>query len=115
MPVWFRRNSKFLIAVCLLVSFCFVAGEAQTRRKKRSRRAAKPAARVQDDRAPRWVAGCVLTLWPRSGVEEMRAGRGSTAGRGLLGDCDRARIVERRGHSDFDPSSAVGVDAERRA
>ena len=43
MPVWFRRNSKFLIAVCLLDSFCFVAGEALTRRKKRARRTTKHA------------------------------------------------------------------------
>jgi preprotein translocase subunit SecD len=38
-----RSCIKFLIAVCLVISFCLVAGNAQTRRKKRSKRAA-PAA-----------------------------------------------------------------------
>ena len=44
MPVWFRSYIKFLIAICLVVSFCLVEGEAQTRRKRRSRRTTKPAA-----------------------------------------------------------------------
>jgi hypothetical protein len=44
MPVWFRSYFKFLIAICLLVSFCLIEGEAQTRRKKRARRATKPPA-----------------------------------------------------------------------
>jgi chromosome segregation ATPase len=35
---------KFLIAVCLVVSFCLAEGDAQTRRKKRTRRASAPAA-----------------------------------------------------------------------
>ena len=43
MPVWIRKYVKFLIAACLIVSFCLVEGDAQTRRKRRSRRA-KPAA-----------------------------------------------------------------------
>src|ERR1044071_8979333 len=43
MPVWIRNYVKVLIAACLVVSFCLVEGDAQTRRKKRSRRAA-PAA-----------------------------------------------------------------------
>ena len=43
MPVWIRNYVKILIAACLVVSFCLVEGEAQTRRKKRTRRTA-PAA-----------------------------------------------------------------------
>jgi chromosome segregation ATPase len=43
MPGRIRSYIKFLIAVCLVVSFCLVEGDAQTRRKKRSRRAT-PAA-----------------------------------------------------------------------
>lgn len=43
MPGRIRLYIKFLVAVCLVVSFCLVEGSAQTRRKKRSRRAA-PAA-----------------------------------------------------------------------
>jgi small-conductance mechanosensitive channel len=38
MPVWIRNYVKVLIAACLVVSFCLVEGEAQTRRKKRTRR-----------------------------------------------------------------------------
>ena len=43
MPVWIRNYVKVLIAVCLVVSFCLVEGNAQTRRKKRTRKSA-PAA-----------------------------------------------------------------------
>ena len=43
MPVWIRNYVKVLIAACLVVSFCLVEGDAQTRRKKRARRPA-PAA-----------------------------------------------------------------------
>lgn len=43
MPGRIRSYIKFLIAVCLVVSFCLAEGDAQTRRKKRTRRAA-PAA-----------------------------------------------------------------------
>jgi chromosome segregation ATPase len=43
MPVWIRNYIKFLIAACLIVSFCVVEGDAQKRRKKRVRRSA-PAA-----------------------------------------------------------------------
>src|ERR1043165_178639 len=43
MPSRFRSYIKFLVAFCLIVSFCLVEGEAQTRRKKRARRSA-PAA-----------------------------------------------------------------------
>jgi len=43
MPVWIRNYVKVLIAACLVVSFCLVEGDAQTRRKKRARRTA-PAA-----------------------------------------------------------------------
>ena len=38
MPVWIRNYVKILIAACLVVSFCLVEGDAQTRRKKRARR-----------------------------------------------------------------------------
>jgi len=41
MPDSFRSYIKFLIAACLVLSFCLANVEAQTRRKKR-RRAAKP-------------------------------------------------------------------------
>ena len=43
MPDLFRSYIKFLIAAGLVLSFCLVNVEAQTRRKKRSRRVAKPA------------------------------------------------------------------------
>jgi len=43
MPVWIRNYIKFLIAACLIVSFCLVEGDAQTRRKKKRRRSV-PAA-----------------------------------------------------------------------
>jgi chromosome segregation ATPase len=43
MPVWIRNYVKVLIAACLVVSFCFVEGDAQKRRKRRARRTA-PAA-----------------------------------------------------------------------
>jgi len=43
MPVWIRNYVKVFIAACLVVSFCFVEGDAQTRRKKRTRKSA-PAA-----------------------------------------------------------------------
>src|ERR1041384_362613 len=43
MPGRIRNYIKFFVAVCLVVSFCLVEGDAQTRRKKRTRRAV-PAA-----------------------------------------------------------------------
>jgi len=43
MPVWIRNYVKVLIAACLVVTFCLVEGDAQTRRKKRTRKAT-PAA-----------------------------------------------------------------------
>jgi len=43
MPVGIRNYLKTLVAACLVVSFCFVQADAQTRRKKRTRRA-QPAA-----------------------------------------------------------------------
>ena len=43
MPGRIRSYIKFLVAVCLVVSFCVTEGDAQKRRKKRSRRAV-PAA-----------------------------------------------------------------------
>jgi DNA repair exonuclease SbcCD ATPase subunit len=42
MPVWIRSYVKFLIAICLVISFCLIEGDAQTRRKRRARRT-KPA------------------------------------------------------------------------
>ncbi len=44
MPNRIRSFIKLLVAFCLIVSFCLVEGEAQTRRKKRTRRATAPAA-----------------------------------------------------------------------
>jgi phage shock protein A len=44
MPVWIRSHIKFLIALCLVISFCLIEGDAQTRRKKRVRRSTKPVA-----------------------------------------------------------------------
>ena len=43
MPVWIRNYVKVLIAACLVVTFCLVDADAQTRRKKRARRST-PAA-----------------------------------------------------------------------
>ncbi len=45
MPVWIRNYVKVLIAACLVVSFCLVEGDAQTRRKKRTRKSAPAAPR----------------------------------------------------------------------
>lgn len=45
MPVSFRNYIKVLIAACLVVSFCLVEANAQTRRKKRTRRATPPVVR----------------------------------------------------------------------
>ena len=44
MPVWIRNYVKVLIAACLVISFCLVEGDAQTRRKKKRARRAAPAA-----------------------------------------------------------------------
>ena len=44
MPVWIRNYVKILIAACLVVSFCLVEGDAQTRRRKKRTRKAVPAA-----------------------------------------------------------------------
>ena len=43
MPVRLRNYSKIFISLCLILTFCLIEGEAQTRRK-RTRRTAKPAA-----------------------------------------------------------------------
>jgi DNA repair exonuclease SbcCD ATPase subunit len=43
MPVRFRSYIKVLITVCLAISFCLVEADAQTRRKRRTRRAPRPA------------------------------------------------------------------------
>ncbi len=34
MPVWIRSYIKFLIAACLVVSFCLVEADAQTPQEK---------------------------------------------------------------------------------
>ena len=44
MPVCIRNYVKVLIAACLVISFCLVEGDAQTRRKKKRARHAAPAA-----------------------------------------------------------------------
>jgi hypothetical protein len=38
MPVWIRNYLKVVVAACLVISFCVINGDAQTRRKKRARR-----------------------------------------------------------------------------
>lgn len=45
MPVSFRNYIRVLIAACLVVSFCLVEANAQTRKKKRARRTTPPVAR----------------------------------------------------------------------
>ena len=61
MPVWIRSYIKFLIAVCLVISFCLMEGEAQTRKKRRTRRATKPRCQACDyksaNRASRSASG----------------------------------------------------------
>ena len=42
MPVRLRNYSKLFISLCLILTFCLIEGEAQTRRKK-TRRTSKPA------------------------------------------------------------------------
>ena len=43
MPVRLRNYSKIFISLCLILTFCLIEGEAQTRRK-RTRRTTRPAA-----------------------------------------------------------------------
>lgn len=43
MPVRFGSYSKILIGLFLILGFCLIEGEAQTRRKKRTRRTTRPA------------------------------------------------------------------------
>jgi len=43
MPVRLRNYSKILITVCLILTVGLITGEAQTRKKKRTRRATRPA------------------------------------------------------------------------
>jgi chromosome segregation ATPase len=43
MPVRLRNYTKIFISLCLILTFCLIEGDAQTRRK-RTRRASKPAA-----------------------------------------------------------------------
>lgn len=45
MPSRIRSYTKLLVAFCLIVSFCLAQGEAQTRRKKRTRRSTPAAPR----------------------------------------------------------------------
>lgn len=44
MPARIRKYIKILITACLLVSFCVIEADAQTNRRRRTRRATKPAA-----------------------------------------------------------------------
>lgn len=44
MPVRFGNYSKILISFCLILTFCVMEGEAQTRRKRTRRSSRKPAA-----------------------------------------------------------------------
>ena len=43
MPVRLRTYARILVSLSLILAFCLIEGEAQTRRKKRTRRATKPA------------------------------------------------------------------------
>jgi chromosome segregation ATPase len=43
MPVRLRNYSKILISLCLILTFCLIEGEAQTRKKRTRRSTAKPA------------------------------------------------------------------------
>ena len=43
MPVRLKNYSKILVVLGLIFSFCLIEGEAQTRRKKRTRRTTRPA------------------------------------------------------------------------
>lgn len=43
MPAWFPRYFGFIVAICVVISICVVEGDAQTRRKRRTRRATTPA------------------------------------------------------------------------
>ena len=43
MPVRFKNYSKILVVLGLILSFCLIEGEAQTRRRKRTRRTTRPA------------------------------------------------------------------------
>lgn len=45
MPVRFRNYIRILVAASLVVSFCLIEAEGQTRRKKRTRRTTQPVAR----------------------------------------------------------------------
>lgn len=44
MPAWIRNYVKFLVAASLIVGFCLIEADGQTRRKKRTTRKAAPAA-----------------------------------------------------------------------
>lgn len=43
MPVRFQNYSKILLSLCLILTFCLIEGEAQTRRKRTRRSTARPA------------------------------------------------------------------------
>ena len=68
MPVSFRNYIKVLIAACLVVSFCLVEANAQTRRKRRTRRATAPVVRP------------VITNPPIAPAEETTPAEGSETG-----------------------------------
>lgn len=44
MPNRLRNYSRVVIGVCLILTFCIMEGDAQTRKKRRTRRASPPAA-----------------------------------------------------------------------
>ena len=44
MRINIRNYGKILISVCLMLTFCLVEGEAQTRKRKKTRRTSRPAA-----------------------------------------------------------------------
>jgi chromosome segregation ATPase len=44
MPVRLKNHLKIVVSLLLVLTFCVIEGEAQTKRKKRTRRSTKPAA-----------------------------------------------------------------------
>lgn len=44
MPNRLKKYSRVLISFCLILTFCLIEGEAQTRKKRRTRRSSTPAA-----------------------------------------------------------------------
>ena len=67
MPLWVRNYIKVLIAACLVVSFCLVEADAQTRRKRRPRRTTPPAPRPVITNPPIAPAEGTATTDPATG------------------------------------------------